>query len=160
MNKQYLDQLNKRLVNNRQLSKTEKQIVWAYRDMLEYEYDWIGFRKTTDIEPQELVIHMLAAHINRIYITEEWSGQHQSWYEMQEAGFDMCMKLIDNPKYQHEQMFRGKSDKDKKMIVMVFELVDNGINDDDYEYTPSAENGDYSPSNPWDAPGMSISDFI
>ncbi len=31
---------------------------------------------------------------------------------------------------------------------------------DDEEYTPSAENGDYSPSNPWDAPGMSISDFI
>jgi hypothetical protein len=28
------------------------------------------------------------------------------------------------------------------------------------DYTPSAENGDYSPSNPWDAPGMSMSDFI
>ena len=31
---------------------------------------------------------------------------------------------------------------------------------DDDEYVPSAENGDYSPSNPWDAPGMSIRDFI
>ncbi len=31
---------------------------------------------------------------------------------------------------------------------------------DDDEYTPSATHGDYSPSNPWDAPGMSISDFI
>lgn len=28
------------------------------------------------------------------------------------------------------------------------------------EYVPSSENGDYSPSNPWDAPGMKISDFI
>jgi hypothetical protein len=28
------------------------------------------------------------------------------------------------------------------------------------EYVPSSTNGDYSPSNPWDAPGMSISDFI
>lgn len=28
------------------------------------------------------------------------------------------------------------------------------------EYVPSAENGDYSPSNPWDAPGLSIKDFI
>lgn len=27
-------------------------------------------------------------------------------------------------------------------------------------YTPSASAGDYSPSNPWDAPGMSVSDFI
>lgn len=31
---------------------------------------------------------------------------------------------------------------------------------DDYEYTPSSTNGDYSPSNPWDAPGMSVRDFI
>jgi hypothetical protein len=30
----------------------------------------------------------------------------------------------------------------------------------DDEYTPSSTNGDYSPSNPWDAPGMSIRDFI
>lgn len=28
------------------------------------------------------------------------------------------------------------------------------------EYTPSATNGDYSPSCPWNAPGMSIRDFI
>lgn len=32
--------------------------------------------------------------------------------------------------------------------------------EDDREYTPSATRGDYSPSHPWDAPGMSISDFI
>ena len=31
---------------------------------------------------------------------------------------------------------------------------------DNEKYVPSAENGDYSPSNPWDAPGMSIRDFI
>ncbi len=31
--------------------------------------------------------------------------------------------------------------------------------DDDKEST-SAETRDYSPSNPWDAPGMSIKDFI
>lgn len=31
---------------------------------------------------------------------------------------------------------------------------------EDEKYVPSAENGDYGPSNPWDAPGMSIHDFI
>ena len=31
---------------------------------------------------------------------------------------------------------------------------------DDDEYTPSATRGDYSPSCPWNAPGMSIHDFI
>ena len=30
----------------------------------------------------------------------------------------------------------------------------------DEEYTPSATAGDYSPSCPWNAPGMSMSDFI
>ena len=58
-------------------------------------------------------------------------------------------------------------------------LIDNGIEEDEAEivlqalgyilldaelfpeeYIPSAENGDYGPSNPWDAPGMSIKDFI
>lgn len=28
------------------------------------------------------------------------------------------------------------------------------------EYPPSAYGGDYGPANPWDAPGMSFSDFI
>lgn len=28
------------------------------------------------------------------------------------------------------------------------------------EYCPSSTNHDYSPSNPWNAPGMSVSDFI
>ena len=30
----------------------------------------------------------------------------------------------------------------------------------DDEYTPSATNGDYGPSCPWNAPGMSVRDFI
>lgn len=32
--------------------------------------------------------------------------------------------------------------------------------DEDEEYIPSSSRRDYSPSNPWDAPGMSIKDFI
>lgn len=35
-----------------------------------------------------------------------------------------------------------------------------GVDEDEDEYISSSENGDYSPSNPWDAPGMSIKDFI
>ena len=36
----------------------------------------------------------------------------------------------------------------------------DGVRSEDEEYIPSSTNGDYSPSNPWDAPGMSIKDFI
>lgn len=38
-----------------------------------------------------------------------------------------------------------------------------GVDESDYddeEYIPSSTNRDYGPSNPWDAPGMSIRDFI
>lgn len=46
--------------------------------------------------------------------------------------------------------------------------VDIGEEDDDFDYSGSDESpqttsctyGDYGPSNPWDAPGMSIRDFI
>ena len=41
-----------------------------------------------------------------------------------------------------------------------YEFDIDGVRSDDDDYTPSAERGDYSPSNPWDAPGMSIKDFI
>lgn len=40
------------------------------------------------------------------------------------------------------------------------EEEDDDIEEDMEDYTPSSTNGDYSPSNPWDAPGMSTSDFI
>ena len=46
------------------------------------------------------------------------------------------------------------------------DFSDGEVSDTEYkleelgEYIPSAENGDYSPSNPWDAPGMKMSDFI
>lgn len=45
--------------------------------------------------------------------------------------------------------------------VMDYEFpFGNEFNYEDEEYVPSSSNGDYSPSNPWDAPGMSIHDFI
>ena len=36
----------------------------------------------------------------------------------------------------------------------------NGELEEDEPYIRSSTNGDYSPSNPWDAPGMSVSDFM
>ena len=41
-----------------------------------------------------------------------------------------------------------------------YEFDIDGIRSEDEEYIPSSTNGDYGPGNPWDAPGMSPSDFI
>jgi hypothetical protein len=49
-------------------------------------------------------------------------------------------------------------EQDGSVICLDVEELDDVYEDD--EYVPSAENGDYSPSNPWDAPGMSMKDFI
>ena len=47
------------------------------------------------------------------------------------------------------------------------DVITSNDSDSDYEdyeeheyYCPSCTNGDYSPSSPWNAPAMSISDFI
>ena len=50
-------------------------------------------------------------------------------------------------------------EQDGSVICLDVEELDE-VYDEYEEYTPSATNGDYSPSNPWDAPGMKISDFI
>lgn len=39
-------------------------------------------------------------------------------------------------------------------------IVVDAIVDSEDEYTPSSSAGDYGPGNPWDAPGMSVKDFI
>lgn len=39
-------------------------------------------------------------------------------------------------------------------------VVSDAENEAEGDYIPSSTNGDYGPSNPWDAPGMSVSDFL
>lgn len=123
MNKQYLDKLNERLVNGEKLTKTERTIALAYRDVLEYSFDWIGIRKVSDIDPEELSKIMLTSDINNIYIMEEWSGQFENWYKMQEAGFVIDgIKKINNPKYLIDIKLYGSSSHDKTQFVLVFKL--------------------------------------
>ena len=66
-----------------------------------------------------------------------------------------------NSEEEADKVFREKS------MACEFDFSDGEITETGYtieceddEYVPSSTNGDYSPSNPWDAPGMSISDFI
>lgn len=123
MNKQYLNKLNERLVNGEKLTKTERAIALAYRDVLEYGFDWIGVRKATDIEPEELIKIMSVGDINNIYIMEEWSGQFENWYKMQETGFIIDgIKRIDNPKYLIDIKLYGSSNHNKRQFVLVFKL--------------------------------------
>ena len=70
-----------------------------------------------------------------------WSGQELcSVYEMADTEEDEIMAAEGCPEFE--------------------EGTPDCLDDDDSCYTPSATRGDYSPSSPWNAPGMSIHDFI
>lgn len=59
-----------------------------------------------------------------------------------------------------ECMVYNKSTKEYETVYRWFEVPEDFEKEYEEDYTPSSTNGDYSPSNPWDAPGMSVSDFI
>ena len=70
---------------------------------------------------------------------------------------EICEKIFDD--------YLDNPDMDKGLDIIweltEIELARRGYREyDDDEYIPSSTNGDYSPSNPWDAPGMKMSDFI
>ena len=48
-------------------------------------------------------------------------------------------------------------EEDESVICLDVESLDDCYEE---EYIPSSTNGDYSPSTPWNAPGMSVRDFI
>lgn len=59
--------------------------------------------------------------------------------------------------------YRDKVPSDIDELAFLDKEVPTDPSPYDYEdddYTPSSTRGDYGPSNPWDAPGMSIHDFI
>lgn len=53
-------------------------------------------------------------------------------------------------------------DKPTEEKESFLETMENNYDDGYYpdDYCPSSTSGDYSPSCPWNAPGMSIRDFI
>ena len=77
-------------------------------------------------------------------------------------------------KYEHTGNFRPHEVRVdarwdyRKCVDEVYEMIafieengkENEVEDDDYHYCPSSTAGDHGPGNPWDAPGMSVRDFL
>jgi hypothetical protein len=95
---------------------------------------------------------------------------------LKELVVDLLMSITDNC-YEHSEklnVIKGSCITAEELKELGFDYVNTWFEDANMEdvdegwewdepladYIPSAENGDYSPSNPWDAPGMSMSDFI
>ena len=63
---------------------------------------------------------------------------------------------IHNEEYEAAKYFSGYNEESEGDYIEKVDIYDYYIEDSD----SSGCCGDYGPSNPWDAPGMSISDFI
>lgn len=110
---------------------------------------------------------------NKCEIVEEWiaedTGKECRNAEIYNIADDNGKEYVFLEKY--EQYAKPGSDDYSWWARMYAVGADNypislGIYEDEEEdteedkYIPSATRGDYGPGNPWDAPGMSISDFI
>lgn len=62
------------------------------------------------------------------------------------------------------KQFEKQMTADNSESFMWTQIIEEWISDIEWEesepYCPSATAHDYGPSNPWDAPGMSVRDFI
>lgn len=94
--------------------------------------------------------------IKIIRATEQPIESHEYWsYPIEEL--DYVMEMADEGSICNTYLlFEGR-------LYEAPYLDDDSILDDEPEHEPyirSSTNGDYSPSNPWDAPGCSMSMFI
>lgn len=79
-----------------------------------------------------------------------------SWIEwvLDKTGYKFYDQFLEETPKEEQEKLQEEYDE----YLLDCECLDFDYEDD--EYVPSSTNGDYSPSNPWDAPGMSIWDFI
>lgn len=78
---------------------------------------------------------------------------------------DSLIKTVDSPRFHPHFSYFVRSYWDVGYELYIsrrnrLEEEEEERNESEYDYTPSATHGDYSPSCPWDAPGMSVRDFI
>lgn len=63
--------------------------------------------------------------------------------------------------YQYDIIAKGDYRELMRLVDDIrYEIMYSPTDDEVEPYRPSATKGDYSPSSPWNAPGMSVSDFI
>ena len=87
-----------------------------------------------------------------------------SWVRMSEIATALKDGLIEDDEeeaYRYMADVAELSDTEAEYFGLDMERYRDTIGEDADSHTPlSSTDGDYSPANPWDAPGMGVSDFI
>lgn len=114
----------------------------------------------------------LRAKVKESWIAED-TGEEREDISMYDVGVDnkgnVRSEYIYDPNYPDFKLYAGSAfnypydeewERKQQWDKHVKEQMQRSREEYDDDYTPSATRGDYSPSHPWDAPGMSIKDFI
>ena len=125
-------------------------------------WDWTccyyDFGKFSDLTKADALFKAVDYYLMR---TNE---NHISWARMSEIATllkDGLIKDGEEEAYRYMADVAELSDTEAEYFGLDMERYRDAIGKDADSHTPSSSaGGDYSPANPWDAPGMSASDFI
>lgn len=101
-------------------------------------------------------------NLNRYSTKEEQIAEQFSWYKKGYTTEEQIDEWIEELKKEIAKTPEQREKESKEFIEHLYEQEWQEAKKEleDKCYTSSATNGDYSPSHPWDAPGMCIGDFI
>ncbi len=98
------------------------------------------------------------------YYLMRTNDKHITWTRLSEIATLLKDGLIEDGEeeaYHYMAEVAELSDAEAEYFGLDIEQYRAATGEDtDDHVAPSSAGGDYSPSNPWDAPGMSVSDFI
>ena len=120
-----------------------------------YYYDFGKFSGLTKAEALFKALDYYLMRTNEKYI---------SWARMSEIATVLKDGLVEDGEeeaYRYMADVAELSDNEAEYFGLDMEQYKPATDKDaDDHMVPSSTGGDYSPANPWDAPGMSISDFL
>lgn len=103
---------------------------------------------------------LLLRKVGNTYQTkDEQIAEQLDWFEKGYTTKESLESWIEDLKAEIAKTPEQKEQESQEMIEWLCECDAKEAARDD-EYFASATAGDYGPSNPWDAPGMSIRDFF
>ena len=124
-------------------------------------WDWTccyyDFGKFSELTKSEALFKALDYYLMR---TNE---KHISWARMSEIATVLKDGLIEDGEeeaYHYMADVVELSDTEAEYLGLDMERYRDTDDDADNHIAPSSTGGDFCPANPWDAPGMSASDFI
>ena len=114
--------------------------------LTEITQEWNKLEMNKELECLFLKAVLLLRNVNRYTSKEEQLKEVREWYingDLSKEDIEKWIQSLKNPEAEC-------SNEDESENTVLCED----------RYTPSSTARDYGPSNPWDAPGMSIRDFI